>query len=133
MMRDVIPPDDDVRAWPQSLQALPSEEHAMSSNAPATPASAKARSSVWNINTSPFPEAHFAVFPPALVEPCILAGSNEGDLVLDPFFGSGTVGEVCVAHGRRFVGIELSDEYADVAARRLDDRAGYTLPTVREW
>lgn len=91
----------------------------------------KARSTVWNINTFPFPEAHFAVFPPALVEPCILAGSNEGDTVLDPFFGSGTVGEVCVQHGRQFVGLELSDEYASIAAKRLA-RASYDLEIVRE-
>lgn len=90
----------------------------------------KARSTVWNINTSPFPEAHFAVFPPALVEPCILAGSNEGDSVLDPFFGSGTVGEVCVKLGRQFVGLELSDEYAQVASKRLATRASYDLPVV---
>lgn len=87
----------------------------------------KALRSVWAINTEPFPEAHFAVFPPALVRPCILAGSRPGDLVLDPFFGSGTVGQVCVELGRQFVGIELSDEYAQVAKRRLKERAGYTL------
>jgi site-specific DNA-methyltransferase (adenine-specific)/site-specific DNA-methyltransferase (cytosine-N4-specific) len=92
----------------------------------------KARSSVWSINTFPFPEAHFAVFPPALVEPCVLAGSNEGNLVLDPFFGSGTTGEVCISLGRRFMGIELSDEYADVAVRRLKDRSGYQLQVIRD-
>ncbi len=93
-------------------------------------AGTKARSSVWNVNTSPFPEAHFAVFPPALIEPCILAGSNEGDMVLDPFFGSGTTGEVCVKTGRQFVGLELSAEYAEVARKRLADRAHYTMDVV---
>ncbi len=91
----------------------------------------KARSTVWNVNTSPFPEAHFAVFPPAIVEPCILAGSNEGDIVLDPFFGSGTTGEVCVKLGRRFVGLELSEEYSQVAVKRLETRAGYQLPVIK--
>lgn len=77
------------------------------------------RRSVWAINTEPNSEAHFATFPPALVEPCVSAGTEQGDLVLDPFFGSGTVGEVCRRRGRRFVGIELKDEYAQIAQRRL--------------
>ena len=74
---------------------------------------------VWAINTEPFPGAHFATFPPALVEPCVLAGSESGDQVLDPFFGSGTTGEVCIAHNRRIVGIELKPEYAELARKRL--------------
>jgi DNA modification methylase len=77
------------------------------------------RRTVWTIPTQPFPGAHFAVFPPALVEPCILAGSREGDLILDPFAGSGTVGVVCRKHSRRFVGIELSPDYAAMARGRL--------------
>lgn len=77
------------------------------------------RRSIWNINTQPFPEAHFATFPPTLIEPCILAGSKEGDYVLDPFFGSGTVGIVCEWHRRNYIGIELHPEYISIAARRL--------------
>ena len=77
------------------------------------------RRSVWAINTEPFPEAHFATFPPALVKPCLLAGSREGDHVLDPFFGSGTVGIVCKDLQRTFCGIELKQEYADIATKRL--------------
>ncbi len=77
------------------------------------------RRSVWAINTEPYPEAHFATFPAKLVEPCLLAGSEPGDLVLDPFFGSGTVGEVCQRLGRRFLGIELKEDYAQIAKRRL--------------
>ena len=77
------------------------------------------RRSVWAVNTEAFPDAHFATFPPALIEPCILAGSQAGDVVLDPFFGSGTVGVVCTKHGRRFLGIELNGEYAALARRRL--------------
>ncbi len=77
------------------------------------------RRTVWSVPTEPFPEAHFATFPPALVEPCLLAGSEPGDLVLDPFFGSGTVGVVCVRTGRRYVGIELNAEYAELAERRI--------------
>lgn len=79
----------------------------------------KNRRTVWPINTEPFPEAHFATFPRALVEPCVLAGSEKGDRVLDPFFGSGTLGEVCVAAKRGFTGIELNPEYAAIARRRL--------------
>jgi DNA modification methylase len=77
------------------------------------------RRSVWTIATQPFPEAHFAVMPEALVEPCILAGSKPGDTVLDPFAGSGTVGKVAARHGRRFVGIDLNPQYVDMARRRI--------------
>lgn len=81
------------------------------------------RRTVWSINTEPCREAHFATFPPKLVEPCVLAGSAPGDYVLDPFFGSGTVGAVCQEQQRRFVGIELHPEYVRIAQRRLDSRA----------
>jgi site-specific DNA-methyltransferase (cytosine-N4-specific) len=74
---------------------------------------------VWNVNTEPFKGAHFAVFPRSLIRPCILAGSKKDSLVLDPFFGSGTTGEVCLEAGRRCVGIELKSEYIDVANNRL--------------
>lgn len=83
------------------------------------PGSAKNRRSVWTVPTRPYPEAHFATFPPELVEPCVLAGSQRGDAVLDPFFGSGTVGEVCARLGRRFVGIEINEGYVALAKRRL--------------
>lgn len=77
--------------------------------------------SVWTIPTKPFPEAHFAVYPTKLIEPCILAGSAEGHLVLDPFCGSGTTGVVALRLGRRFVGIELKPEYAEMARRRITE------------
>ncbi len=77
------------------------------------------RRTVWTVPTQPFADAHFAVMPEALVEPCILAGSAPGDLVLDPFAGSGTVGVVALRHGRRFVGIELNPAYLDMARRRI--------------
>lgn len=77
------------------------------------------RRSVWSINTVPFPKAHFATFPPELVEPCIIAGSARNDVVLDPFFGAGTVGMVTGKLGRAFVGIEVKREYAEMAAERL--------------
>jgi len=78
----------------------------------------KNRRTVWSINTEPYPEAHFAVFPRALVRPCIVAGSRENDLILDPFFGSGTVGVVAKELKRRCVGIELKKEFIDMAKRR---------------
>jgi site-specific DNA-methyltransferase (cytosine-N4-specific) len=80
----------------------------------------KNRRTVWSINTEPFKEAHFAVFPASLVKPCVLAGSKPQSIVLDPFFGSGTVGEVCIQNNRRCVGIELNPEYTEIARKRID-------------
>jgi len=76
--------------------------------------------SVWEIPTQPYPEAHFATFPEALVKPCILAGTKEQDTVLDPFAGSGTVMQVAQEFGRNSIGVELSDEYIDLAIKRLE-------------
>jgi site-specific DNA-methyltransferase (adenine-specific) len=76
--------------------------------------------SVWNIHTQPFPRAHFATFPPKLVEPCVKASTRPGDFVLDPFFGSGTVGLVARQLGRQYLGIELHPEYVAMAADRLN-------------
>ncbi len=74
---------------------------------------------VWDINTRAFPEAHFATFPSELVEQCIQLGSKPGDLVLDPFIGSGTTAEVALGLGRRVVGVELNPNYVAIAHRRL--------------
>lgn len=76
---------------------------------------------VWTVATSPFSGAHFATFPPKLVEPMILAGSAPGDLVLDPFSGSGTVGRVAIKHRRRFVGLELNPAYIALAEDRTSN------------
>ena len=76
---------------------------------------------VWTIATKPYAGAHFAVMPEALAEPCILAGSRPGDLVLDPFTGSGTVGVVALRHDRDFIGTELNPEYATLAEARIYD------------
>jgi len=75
--------------------------------------------SVWTITTQPFKGAHFAVMPEKLVEPCVLAGSRPGDLILDPFAGSGTVGVVAQKLGRGFIGIELNPDYVKLAEARL--------------
>ena len=75
--------------------------------------------SVWTVTTQPFKEAHFATFPPALIEPCILAGCPKGGTVLDPFGGAGTTGLVADRLGRDAIQIELKPEYADMAERRI--------------
>ena len=77
------------------------------------------RRTVWTVATQPYPGAHFATFPPKLIEPCILAGSRKGDIVLDPFSGSGTTGRVAVQHGRQYVGLELNPEYIKLAPERM--------------
>ena len=80
-----------------------------------TDGSGRNRRTVWSIVTAPFKGAHFATYPPKLVEPCILAGSRPGDVVLDPFAGSGTTGMVAEQLGRKFIGIELNPEYSKLA------------------
>lgn len=78
------------------------------------------RRSVWSVATRPYKGAHFATFPPALIEPCILAGSQPGDLVLDPFMGSGTTAEVALKNGRRYLGCELNPDYKALQDKRID-------------
>lgn len=75
--------------------------------------------SVWTVATRSYKGAHFATFPPALIEPCILAGSRPGDVVLDPFFGSGTTGMVAQNLGRRWLGCELNPAYGPLQDERL--------------
>jgi len=80
------------------------------------------RRSVWTVCTKPYSGAHFAVMPPDLVKPCILAGCPEGGVVLDPFMGSGTVAAVAQDAGRRAIGIELNPEYCKLIAKRFKQR-----------
>jgi DNA modification methylase len=75
--------------------------------------------SVWTVTTKPYKGAHFATFPPDLIEPCILAGSRQGDVVLDPFMGSGTTAQVAVQHGRQYLGCELNPAYEPLQRSRL--------------
>lgn len=77
------------------------------------------RRSVWTVATRPYKGAHFATFPPALIEPCILAGSKPGDVVLDPFMGSGTTAQVALQHGRQYLGCELNKEYGPLQQQRI--------------
>ena len=79
---------------------------------------------VWTIPTQPFSDAHFATFPPALIEPCIKAGCPKGGTVLDPFGGAGTSGLVADRLGRDAILIELNPEYVEIAERRLTNDAG---------
>ena len=76
--------------------------------------------SVWSISNKPYRQAHFATFPPDLIEPCILAGSKAGDIVLDPFMGSGTTAMVSKQHQRYYIGCELHNNYSDLIDKRLD-------------
>lgn len=80
------------------------------------------RRSVWTVPVGQYEEAHFATFPPDLIRPCVLASTRAGDLVLDPFAGTGTTGQVAIEYGRGAVMIEISDEYL----RLLNDRTNIT-------
>lgn len=77
---------------------------------------------VWSVPVKPYSGAHFAVYPEELVEPCILAGSKVGDIVLDPFFGSGTTGQVAQNLGRKWIGCELNKEYETLQNQRLQQQ-----------
>ena len=82
------------------------------------------RRSVWTVSTKPFSGAHFATFPPDLIEPCILAGCPVGGTVLDPFGGAGTTGLVCDRLNRNAILIELNPEYVEMAQKRIDAPLG---------
>lgn len=84
--------------------------------------------SVWTVSSQPFREAHFATYPPKLIEPCILAGCPKGGVVLDPFGGAGTTGLVAARHGRQALLCELNPEYAALAQRRIADEWREQLP-----
>ena len=83
----------------------------------------KNKRSVWTINTKPYSGAHFAVFPQELIEPCILVGSRVGDVVLDPFMGSGTTAQVAQQLGRKYLGCELNPEYKDLQEQRVSQQS----------
>jgi len=77
--------------------------------------------SVWTVNKKPYKGAHFAVYPPELIEPCIKAGSEKGDIVLDPFMGSGTTAMVAKSLGRDYIGCELHEDYGNLIQKRLNE------------
>lgn len=86
--------------------------------------------SVWTVPTRPYKGAHFATFPAELIEPCILAGSRAGDVVLDPFMGSGTTAGVALKHGRQYLGCELNPEYGRLQAERIASLAAPQVKTL---
>jgi DNA modification methylase len=77
---------------------------------------------VWDIHTQPTRDSNSATYPPMLVEPCVELGTNPGDLILDPFIGSGTTGLVATRLHRRFLGIELNPDYVQLVERRLNGK-----------
>ncbi|MDR0466847.1 MAG: site-specific DNA-methyltransferase, partial [Deltaproteobacteria bacterium] len=79
---------------------------------------------VWKIPLGKFREAHFAVYPEKLVEFCLLASTKPGDVVLDPFCGSGTTGVVSLKHNRGFIGVELVSKYKKMAEKRIINSLG---------
>ena len=81
----------------------------------------KRKKSVWDIRTKAYKEAHFAVYPPELIEPCIKSGSEEGDIVLDPFMGSGTTAAVAKSLGRDYIGCELHEDYGNLIQKRVEE------------
>ena len=81
----------------------------------------KNKRSVWSVTKKPYKGAHFAVFPPELIEPCILAGSEPGDIILDPFMGSGTTAMVAKQHGRYYMGCELHEDYGELIKNRVPE------------
>lgn len=88
--------------------------------------------SVWSVGSKPFPEAHFATFPPELIEPCILAGAPVGGTVLDPFAGAGTVGLVAERKGRNGICIELNPAYCRMMEKRLKADLGFMSKVTKE-
>ena len=81
----------------------------------------KNKRSVWTVNKKPYKGSHFATYPPDLIEPCIKAGSEKGDIVLDPFMGSGTTAAVAKSLGRDYIGCELHENYGDLIRKRVSE------------
>lgn len=105
---------------PKALQAIRGiKNNASFENACCLRVATRNKRSVWKVSTLGYPGAHFATFPPKLIEPCIMAGAPAGGVVLDPFMGAGTTALVASRLGRAFVGIELKQEYIDLARDRL--------------
>ena len=91
------------------------------------PRNTRNKRSVWTVTTQPYAEAHFAAYPPDLIKPCILAGTTAGDMVLDPFAGSGTTGMVAIELGRKAILIELNPDYIPLIERRCNITPGLAL------
>ena len=83
----------------------------------------KNKRSVWSVTNKSYKGAHFATYPPDLIEPCILAGSEKGDTILDPFMGSGTTAVVAKSLQRNYIGCELHEEYGKLIQKRLSEKS----------
>ena len=90
----------------------------------------KNKRSVWTVNKKPYKGAHFATYPEELIEPCILAGSEKGDIILDPFMGSGTTAVVAKKNGRAYIGCELHEDYGNLIQKRLNSRSFAKLELI---
>jgi len=98
--------------------------------------STRNKRTVWTVTTKPYAEAHFATYPPDLIQPCVIAGCPEGGAVLDPFNGSGTTGQVALQNGRKYIGIELNPEYIELTKRRLSkvtQQPSLFAPQPQQW
>jgi DNA modification methylase len=93
----------------------------------ATKLKGKNKRDVWTVATNGYKGAHFAVYPPKLIEPCILAGCPDDGIVLDPFSGSGTTGVVALNNNKKYIGIELNPEFAELSHKRIKDQVPTTL------
>ena len=89
----------------------------------------KNKRSVWSVTVKPYKEAHFATYPPDLIEPCIKAGSEEGDIILDPFMGAGTTAAVAKSLNRHYIGCELNEGYGNLIQKRIQDYQPVNKPT----
>src|SRR5690625_1037168 len=130
-----LDPIREPHAYPDDLRVLPRTNRGQASSQPdqgrgGLHALGRNPGDVWTIPTVPFPGAHFAVFPPALAERCILAGCKPGGTVLDPFSGSGTTGMAAAKHGRRYVGIDLNADYLDLSLRTRLQQPGLDLEGI---
>lgn len=101
-----------------AVYGLPEKASCQSGMLGIGPRETRNKRSVWTVATTPYSGAHFATFPPKLIEPCILAGAPAGGIVLDPFFGSGTTGQVAQALGRQYIGCELNPSYKGLQDQR---------------
>lgn len=115
--RDSFKREDSKRA--QTIPGQSAGTHRPDREENAYDTSMRNRRSVWTVATRPYKGAHFATFPPALIEPCVLAGSRPGDIVLDPFMGSGSTAEVAIMHGRQYAGCELNLDYKGLQDERI--------------
>ena len=86
--------------------------------------------SVWSVNKKPYKGAHFATYPEELIQPCILAGSEKNDIILDPFMGSGTTAVVAKSLGRHYIGCELHEDYGKLIQKRLNSKSFAKLELV---